>query len=690
MDNANLAAAAIALYNEGRYDEALARIGAALPDEATAVDPACIDLLNIAAACARALGNPEQALAYWQRALRRDPAHAATWNNLGILLQETGRAAQAESAYRRALALQPSFADAHYNLGLLLQQAGALDAAAASYRHALALRPGHAATHNNLGALYRTRAQWPAALACFRQAVALQPDYAEAWNNLGLVLAHLGQPAEAAGAQALQEHADRLQQEGRWVEAEACYRAALERAPERAELYNNLAVLQSRMGLPDAAEASYRRALALRPDYADALHNLATLYGRGRQHAQAEAALQAFLALRPGDPDGLNSLGNLYQQVHRYADAEQCYRRALARRPADAKTLNNLAVLLQHGRRGTEAEAAYRAAIAADPAYPEARWNLGFLLLAQGRLDEGWPWMEARYDPALARPIAARPQLPFPQWQGEPLAGRSIVVWPEQGFGDQIQFVRYLPLLKAAGARHVTLVCQDPLAPLLRGAAGADTVLAMSEAAAGLPAHDVWVFMLSLPLQFRTALATIPAAIPYLAPDPARVAYWRGRLGPAGLRVGLVWRGFGGHVNDVNRSLPDLACLAPLWRVPGVSFVSLQRGMDGEAAPAARPDLALLDRGREIADFADTAAIVSLLDLVICVDTAVAHVAGALGTPCWVLLPAVHADWRWMEDRADSPWYPGVLELYRQRLPGDWRPIIEAVASDLAALARPR
>jgi tetratricopeptide (TPR) repeat protein len=677
MDNANPAAGVIALFNEGRFEQALAQLPGALQGGA-----ADAGLLNIAAACARALERPAQAEAYWKLALQCDPSHAPAWNNLGILLQQTGRAVEAESAYRRALGLQPGFADAHYNLGLLLQQSGSLDAAAACYQHALALRPGHADTHNNLGAVYRARGQWPAALACFRQAVALQPDHAPARNNLGLAL-----DALAHDAQALQRRADDLQKAGQWAQAEACYREALEHGPERAELYNNLAVLQIRMDRLAEAEASYRRALALRSDYAEAWHNLAMLFTRQRRHAQAEQALHALLALRPDDADGLNSLGNLHQQMHRYADAEQCYRRALAHRPADPKTLNNLAVLLQHERRVEAAEAAYRAAIEADPDYPEARWNLGFMLLARGRLAEGWPLMEARYDPALAHPIAARPRLAFPQWQGEDLAGRSIVVWPEQGFGDQIQFVRYLPLLKAAGARHVTLVCQEPLVPLLRGAAGADAVLGEREAAARLAPHDFWVFMLSLPMHFHTTLATIPAALPYLEPDPVRVQRWRGRLGQAGMRVGLVWRGFGRHVNDANRSLPDLGCLAPLWRVGGVCFVSLQRGMDGEPAPAAAPDQALLDLGAGIADFADTAAIVSLLDLVICVDTAVAHVAGALGKPCWVLLPAVHPDWRWMEERSDSPWYPGVLKLYRQTLPGEWGVVVDALAADLAARA---
>lgn len=518
----------------------------------------------------------------------------------------------------------------------------------------------------------------------WRQALALEPGHAACRDNLRILL---------------QEQADALQRQGRRAEAEPRYLAALALQPDNPELHNNLAALYAGAGHAGPAEGHYRRALQLRPAYAEAWHNLGLLYTAQRRLPDAEVALREYVALRPQDPEGLNSLANVCQYLHRALDAEAIYRAALALAPDNARTLNNLGALLQREGRPREAEESYRRAIGADPDYPEARWNLGFLLLARGRLDEGWPWMEARHDPALARPIARRPRLACPQWQGEPLDGRSIVVWPEQGFGDTVQFVRYLPLLKRAGAGRVTLVCQDALLPLLAAVEGADAVVGLGQAAA-LPPHDAWVLLLSLPMHARTSLATIPAALPYLAPDPARVAHWRVRLdrrleqrlaqdGDAAnvLRVGLVWRGFGGHVNDANRSLPGLACLAPLWRVPGVRFASLQRGMEpaagagaGEALPAHVADL-----GADIADFGDTAAIVAALDLVICVDTAVAHVAGALGKPCWVLLPAVHPDWRWMEERRDSPWYPGVLRLYRQTRPGDWEAVMRQVAADLAA-----
>ncbi|MVW61494.1 tetratricopeptide repeat protein [Massilia sp. NEAU-DD11] len=654
-------ALAIALFNERRFDQALAGIGDLLQG-----DEANVDALNLAAACARALGRPDDAEAFWRKALARDPAHAASWNNLGILLQQRGRGAEAGEAFRRALQLQPDYAEAHYNLALLYQQAGGLEQAVGAHEAALALRPRYPEASANLGLVLERLGR-----------------FEEAQRRFGEAVAH--DPADAAS---LQHRADLLQRLGRRAEAAECYRAALLLRPDNAELHNNFAVLLARSGQPEAAEREYLQAVACRPGYADAWHNLGLSYTQSGRYAEAEAALRTCLRWRAHDPEVWNSLGNVYQYMQRDDDAEAAYRRALAARPGLAKTFNNLGTLRQRQGRAGEAEDAYRQAIAADPGYPEARWNLGFLLLAQGRLAEGWPWMEARHDPALARPIAVRPAPGFPQWNGEALDGKAIAVWPEQGFGDQIQFVRYLPWLKAAGARTVTLICHDALLPLLRGAAGADRVVPKSEAGRLAP-HDFWVFMLSLPMHAGTTLATIPATLPYLAADPARRAYWRARLDtlPAGMRVGLVWRGFGGHVNDANRSLPDLSVLAPLWSVPGVAFVSLQRGMDGEPRRAGPDGLDLLELGAGIADFGDTAAIVAELDLVICVDTAVAHVAGALGKRCWVLLPAIHPDWRWMEERADSPWYPGVLRLYRQRHAGAWDELVARVAHDLAAIA---
>jgi hypothetical protein len=238
------------------------------------------------------------------------------------------------------------------------------------------------------------------------------------------------------------------------------------------------------------------------------------------------------------------------------------------------------------------------------------------------------------------------------------LAGKSLLVWQEQGLGDEIQFCRYLPLLKEQGAARITQICKAPLKSLMGTLEGVDTVMTCDETS-NVATHDYWIRLLSIPLYCKTDLAGIPARIPYLHASPDRMAHWSGRLPQSGFRVGLVWKGSGKHPNESNRSLQGLAALAPLWSVPGVKFVSLQKGLgedEGKNPPNEQP---LVHLGSEIADFADVAAIVAQLDLVITIDTAVAHLAGALAKPCWVLLPASRTDWRWLHERQDSPWYPG-------------------------------
>jgi hypothetical protein len=269
------------------------------------------------------------------------------------------------------------------------------------------------------------------------------------------------------------------------------------------------------------------------------------------------------------------------------------------------------------------------------------------------------------------------------------LTGKSLLLWPEQGYGDTLQFVRYAALLKAQGAARVVWMVQPALRGLLASAAGIDQLVVEGETP---PLCDYWTFPLSLPLHLRSTLDTLPATLPYLHADSERIEHWRPYLPPTGFRVGLVWKGNARHRNDARRSLPSLATLAPLWQIPGVVFVSLQKGPGGpgeteaaeEAARSAMPPGAPLTAlGDKIRDFADTAAIVEQLDLVIGVDTAVVHLAGSLGKPCWVLLPAIGTDWRWLHGRNDTPWYPQVMRLFRQSTPGDWRETVETLAQAL-------
>ena len=399
---------------------------------------------------------------------------------------------------------------------------------------------------------------------------------------------------------------------------------------------------------------------------------------------EAEHAYRSALEIKPDYAEAHNNLGILLK-VRRPPEAEAAYRRALEIKPDYADAHINLGNLLKDSKRLPEAEAAYRRALEIKPAYADARFNLSHLLLTLQRYHEAWPLYESRFDPKKENNVVKLPELSYPQWQGESLVGKSLVIWPEQGFGDLIQFVRYAPILKARGVSRLTLVCAQPLAPLLETVEGVDAVVTEL---AQVPAHDYWSFILSLPLHYATTAETIPVApMPYLHTLPERVTRWRERLPSTGLRVGLVWKGSPMHKNDHNRSLPGLASFLPLWSVPGVTFISLQKGQGEEEASHPPLGQAIVALGAQMQDFADSAVIVSQLDLVICVDTAIAHVAGALGKPCWVLLPAMGSDWRWQLDRTDSPWYPSV-RLFRQSDLEDWRATVVEVAHELKVWAQ--
>lgn len=478
----------------------------------------------------------------------------------------------------------------------------------------------------------------------------------------------------------------------RHADAEAAYVHALALEPDNATALTNMGVLLADLDRPDEAEACHRRAMDLAPDNASAPTNLGLLLQAQRRHAEAEACQRRAVALAPDRSEVHTNLGNLLAEHGDPREAEAHLRRALELAADAAPAHQNLGVFLAARGRDADAEAAFRAAVDARPAYPLAELNLSRLLLAQGRFAEGWRLHEARHHPALHDNGIPPPGLAVPAWRGESLAGKALLIWPEQGFGDQIQFCRYVPWLKQQGAARVTLVCQRPLAALFGTLPGVDAVVAADVVdnvfrapGADLGGHDFWTFPLSLPRLAGTDLTTLPAApIPYLRPAPALSAAWAARWqaveandGSArALRVGLVWRGNPKHDNDADRSLPGLATLAPLWAVPGVRFASLQAGRTAADTP-------VLDWGTALRDFADTAAAVGALDLLVCVDTSIAHLAGALGRPCWVLLPQHRTDWRWLRERSDSPWYPAGMRLFRQPARGAWGPVVDAVRAAL-------
>lgn len=614
------------------------------------------ELLNLAGVCAVTLGADDRAESYWRQAIAINPHAAQTYFNLGRLHAGRHLDREAEHYYRRAIALDAGNADALSNLGVLLARNRRPDEAEQAYRRAIAIDRDNAMVHANLGVLLAQRKRGDEAEQHYRRAIALDGDDATVQSNLGALLAERKMDAEA----------------------EQCYRRAIALDPANAAAFSNLGILLTRGERYGEAEHCYRIALALDPANAEAHTNLGLLLEALKREDEAEQCHRKAIALNPNYAAVFANLGNLLTKLRREDEAEHCYRQALALDPDTPVVHSSLGVLLSNLRRETAAEQCFRRAIGLDPDYALARLNLGFLLLRQGRFSEGWRHHENRYSPALPDqgkfpyPI----NVPFPQWRGESLAGKSLLVWPEQGLGDEIQFCRYIPLLKQHGAARITLVCKTPLKALMETLEGADTVLGVDEAATAIAAHDYWTYPLSFPLYCKTDLASIPAPIPYLRAPSDRVARWSARLPRDGLRVGLVWKGNKFHDNDSQRSLPNLSTLAPLWSVPGVRFVSLQKGQAEDEARHPPRDQPLVHLGDEIGDCADTAAIVAQLDLIICVDTAVAHLAGALGKPCWVMLPACKTDWRWLRGRSDSPWYPGSMRLFRQPHGEDWTPVI--------------
>lgn len=429
------------------------------------------------------------------------------------------------------------------------------------------------------------------------------------------------------------------------------------------------------------AETCFREAVRIDPEFAEAYANLGLL-SEGRDVVAAEQYYWRSIELNPAYPQTHLNLGVLLANQKRFAEAELAYSQAIVLAPDSPAGWSNLGVLYACSKREEEAEQCYRNAIALDASYRNAQYNLSYLLLRQGRFDEGWQCLQARpWLPELAKHLSC------PRWQGESLSGKSVLIVYEAGHGDMIQFGRYAAVLKARGAQAVTLVCHPALKTLFGGLDGVDAIFALDEQVP-VAGYDYWTMPMSIPSYCDTRLDTLPARIPYLQAPKKSIEKWAALLPRGKRRVGLVWKGNPRFENDADRSLPSLDVLAPLWAVTGIDFISLQKGSGEEEAMRPPSGMPLVHIGSQLEDFADAAGAVMNLDLVICVDTAMAHLAGALGKPCWVLLSDYKTDWRWLKDRTDSPWYPGKMRLFRQRLLGEWGPAIAEMTEALKQMER--
>ncbi|MFP3567182.1 tetratricopeptide repeat protein [Paraburkholderia sp. SIMBA_030] len=565
---------------------------------------------------------------------------------------QAGRLDVAEPFYCEALALDPAHPKALHYFGVLQHQRGNHRFAAELMSEALKLDRTDAACWSNRGLVAAALGHPHEAMICYDQALQLQPDFADARNNFGVA----------------------LQTQGSFDEAIGQYRLALAVNPLFIDALLNLGTALSKLDRYDEALARYQEVLALDPQSAEAHFNAGNAHNAQRNHDAAIASFQQALLLRPNYAEAHVNLGSLIGKLGDYAGAETHYRQAVALKPNPTHLVCLGGSLGAQGRLDEE-EGFYRHALALDPGYADAHQNLAWHLLKRGDYKQGWAehakrWRTSDYE-AIALPGVA-------EWRGEPLDSRRVLLVGEQGFGDQFQFLRFARVLEQLGATVDTCV-REPLLPL------AERVPGVRRAFSGKPAgeYDFWVPMTSVPSCVGTNLTTIPAEGPYLFADKAKIKAWRKRVDAGGKskrKVGLVWAGSPTFGNDRYRSAA-LADLSALSEVKDVAWYSLQKGpahaqlADGPQAFRAH------DFTADLNSFDDTAALIMNLDLVLAVDTATAHLAGALGKPVWVLLPA-NADWRWLEHRSDSPWYP-TMKLFRQTVLGGWAPVVERVSEAL-------
>jgi tetratricopeptide (TPR) repeat protein len=673
-------------YNAGRSDAAGALCGDILGGH-----PDYLPALHLAAVIAFSEGRMSEGSALLDRVFARDPNHAPAYVTLGDALAVEGEREGAMSAFLRAVTLRPKDANLHAKLGTALFELSRYEDAETAYRHALTLDPNLSRARCNLGLTLAAQRKFADAEQVFRRLLMSDPAYPGAWRHLGNALAEQDKfdeavaaylNAQSTGADDVELHiglGNALYKQCRFDDAAVQYRRATMLAPGNVIPMRLLGhALHEASHAGEAVEA-YQKASLLDPSDVVILSNLGACLGGLGQFGAAIAACERALALDPDHAPAHTNIGIIYEKMGDADAAVVAHRRAIAADPGYAKGYANLAVALRNkGDLDEMLEVSHRA-VALAPDNPLTRYNHAHFLLMCGHLVEGF--VEHQWGRKCKQLSDGMPVFEGPEWQGENFAGKTLLLFAEYGIGDALQFVRYVPMVTARGGT-VVLQVQPAIAALLRSMPGV-VVLGRDEP---VPHYDLQLPLMDLPRIFGTTLETIPVGVPYLKADPAKVEAWRTALGyQPGLKVGVVWAGSPLHKGDRQRSLSAEAVL-PRLVMPGVQLFSLQkepRAADGPVLQQLGSDIT--DLGPLLGDFTDTAAAVAALDLVISVDTSVAHLAGALGRPCWMLLPYA-LDWRWLRDREDSPWYPSI-RLFRQGKPQVWHDVLSRVSAELRHVA---
>jgi len=681
-------AEALHLYGVLQFQRGYVAEAETLIRRAISISPQPLWLANLGSILAHQ-GHRADALEQFEAALRIDSKHVQTLVRLGNTLIELRRYESALSAYGRALKVAPMLLDALCNQGAALRALGRYQEALETYERALTVDPRSFESLYNLGNVLRDLQRYPQALGNYERALAVMPGSPEVLSARGRTLIDLGRPKEALASfneaiaakpdfvEALYNSAVALERLGRAEEAiQRCNRVlALENRHAKAFASRGNALLHLKQY--EEALSDYDLALEIEPHAASVLCNRGTVLRQMKHHEAALRSYAAALTVDADFPEAWCNRGGVLQSMHRYEDALSAFDHALALNPKYASAWFNRGNTLFEMFRIDDALRAYNQAIEIDPDYADAHYAQALVYLLQGDFARGWEQYEWRFrDPKNERNERFFSQ---PRWTGdESLDGRTILIYAEQGLGDSLQFCRYIELVRARGA---SIVLEVP-ATLKSLMATLRTPVQLVSTGEPLPSFDFHCPLLSLPLVFRTDFHSIPNQTPYLYPDARQKEKWETLLGAKRrLRIGVAWSGNPEHRNDHNRSL-ELAMLMPLFELD-VEWISLQKVVR-EHDMAILENTPMLRFDDELADFSDTAALIQSLDLVIAVDTAVAHLTGALNRSLWVLLPHL-SEWRWLMDRDDSPWYPGA-RLFRQSAAGRWTDVVDAVGRAIGEL----
>lgn len=576
-----------------------------------------------------------------------------------VRYHQSGHLQEAKNIYKKILGLNPNHPDLLHLLGFIAFQQDNNDEAADLIKKAIQNYPGNPIYHNSLGLALKGQGNSDEAVLCFQKALEIKPAYAEAYNNLAIT----------------------LQEQGEIDKAVTFYQKALELEPNDINAYYNMGIALNALGKTEEAISCFKKVTSINPLDAEACTKLGNIFKERGRTTEAIIYYKKALHLKPNNPKAYVDLGGAFYQQDELEKAITCCKKALDLDSQYVDAHYNLGITLEALGQIEDAIEEYNQVLRINPRHTDANWNRSLAYLLTENFAEGWTGYEQRIrekDWANVYPYKYK----LPRWNGSSFEGKRLFVHDEQGVGDTLQFIRYLPMAKEKGGT-IVFETNRALFGLLNDFYGIDMLTERGSNGQPVIECDCFIPLLSLPRIFKTTLNTIPANVPYLHAEPQKVSYWRNRVTGPEFKVGIAWRGNPNHKKDQLRSCA-LDYFAPLGSIPGIRLYGLQKGETASEEKIFAYELGIINHGEELRDFSDTAGLIENLDLVISVDTAVAHLSGAMGKQVWTLLPFV-PDWRWMLYRKDSPWYP-TMRLFRQSKRGDWVSVFKNVESALRTL----